>query len=186
MHSQLPQAVRGFTLVEVLVALLLLAVGVLGAAGAQLVAHRTQHHTGLMGSAVQLAGTLAERMRANGGNAGADGENPYLQLQYDAQAEGAPKPPQQLCYAASACSPAQVAAFDAYEVRRALHDNFPGGRVLVCRDAVVWDAGARALAWPCSGGPAAPLVIKLGWLVRGAKPEASPPALAVVVARAMP
>ncbi|PWF47945.1 type IV pilus modification protein PilV [Massilia glaciei] len=154
----------GFTLLEVLIAVLVLAIGVVGASGAHITAMRTRHESALMSEAVQLAVGLAERMRANAPQMRlADGANPYARLQYDAQAEGAPKAPPTLCYGRAVCGSAELAQFDLHELKQILHARFPGGRVLVCRDSKLWDAGAGALAWQCAGGAAAPLVIKLGW-----------------------
>ncbi|MBC7452812.1 MAG: type IV pilus modification protein PilV [Massilia sp.] len=161
--------VGGFTLIEVLVAILVLAIGVLGAAGAQLAALQTRQETGLMSAGVQLAGSLADRMRANVQQVRAgDALNPYLQLNYDALADGPPAPPGALCFAGTDCNSAQMAAFDVYEITQALHAGFPGGRVTVCRDAVIVARGGATLGWPCAGGLDAPIVIKLGWRSRGA------------------
>lgn len=173
--------VDGFTLIEVLVAALVLVVGVLGAAGVQVAALRTRHLTALMSGGVQLAGSLAERMRANSVQMHlSDAANPYLQLRYDA-AEGAPAPPSPTCFDGG-CSSAQLAAFDLYEIKQALYTGFPGARVVVCRDAVVWSGTRRALAWECASAPNAPIVVKLGWRDRRADPAPDPgPALALVV-----
>jgi len=154
----------GFTLIEVLVAVFVLAVGVIGAAGAHMTALRTRHQSSLMSDAVQLASALAEHMRANVAQMrAADAANPYLQLRYDARREGAPPRAAALCYAGANCSSAQLADFELHELKQALHAHFPGGRVAVCRDAQVWDAGRRALTWNCGGASNAPIVIKLGW-----------------------
>ena len=175
----------GFTLIEVLVAVLVLAIGVISAAGAQLSALRTRHGSALMSEGVQLASSLADRMRANPAQMrlGADA-NPYLQWRYDA-ASGAPTAPPLLCYVAGNCSSEQMAHFDLYDIALALHFGFPGGRVAVCRDAALWDAQRRALSWDCAGGAAAPVVIKLGWRARRAdgRPatEGDAPAVAIVV-----
>jgi type IV pilus assembly protein PilV len=48
-----------------------------------------------------------------------------------------------------------------------VHSAFPGGRVLVCRDAAVWDAAADALTWDCAPAAGAPIVVKLGWRAPG-------------------
>jgi len=161
----------GFTLIEVLVAVLVLAIGILGASAAQLAALRTRHQSRLMSDGVQLASTLADSMRANlalAGVAAADGANPYLRLQYDAAADGAP-PPAPQCLPGAACSAVQMAEADIDQVRQALHAGFPGGRIVVCRDSAVWDAGRGALRWACDdgggggSGSGAPIVIKLGW-----------------------
>ena len=177
MHTK---PVGGFTLIEVLVAILVLAIGVLGAARAQLAAMQTRQTTGLMSSGVQLAGALAERMRANTAN-------PYLALNYDALADGPPAPPGTLCFAQVECDSAQMAAFDLYEVAQAVHAGFPGGRVKVCRDAAIATGAGAALAWPCAGGANAPIVIKLGWRIKGdqaSDENTFAPAVAIVAAGA--
>lgn len=174
--------VVGFTLIEVLVAILVLAIGVLGAARAQLAALQTRQATGLTSTAVQLAGSLADRMRANPEQSRGGAPNAYLQLDYDADG-GAPSPPAAMCFAGADCNSAQMAAFDVYEISQALHAGFPGGRVLVCRDAGVVAQGGSALAWPCAGSPNAPIVIKLGWRNKGIESGAEAqfaPAVAIV------
>ena len=143
--------IKGFTLIEVLVAILVLAIGVLGAAGAQLAAMQTRQETGLMSAGVQLAGSLADRMRANAGRPGGDALNPYLQLNYDALA-GAPAPPGMQCFANTDCNSAQMAAFDLFEISQALHAGFPGGRITVCRDAAVVAPGGNRLGLTCAAG----------------------------------
>ena len=178
--------ITGFTLIEVLVAILVLAIGVLGAAGAQLAAMQTRQATGLMSSGVQLAGSLADRMRANGGRAGGDALNPYLRLDYDAQS-GPPAAPGMLCFGQTDCSNEQMAAFDLFEISQALHAGFPGGRITVCRDAAVVAPGGNRLGWTCAAGAGAPIVIKLGWRARSADADAEAqfaPAVAIVAAGA--
>ncbi len=194
-----PRALRsrrcagGFTLVEVLVALLVLAIGIAGAAGAQLAGMRTRHGSSLMAEAVQLASSLADRMRANGDQMRLDdARNPYVSLRYDAALDGAP-PAMVPCYAGTGCGPAEMAAFDLAEVRAALHARFPGGRITVCRDATVWRAADKSLTWDCAATAGAPLVIKLGWRGRraGGADDADAagqfaPTVALIVAGAAP
>ena len=161
--------VGGFSLIEVLVAILVLAIGVLGTAGAQLAALQTRHETALMSTGVQLAGSLADRMRANAGPAaGGAAIDTYLQLDYDALTAGPPALPGALCFAGNDCNSTEMAAFDLYEITQAVHAGFPGGRVTVCHDASVVAQGGKTLAWQCAGGVSAPIVIKLGWRTRGA------------------
>jgi type IV pilus assembly protein PilV len=175
------RGIGGFTLIEVLVAVLVLAVGIVGAAGVQVAALRTRHATGLMSGAVQLAGSLADRMRANAAQAqGGDGANPYLQLRYDAAREGRPSGDGVMCFSGASCSSAQLAVFDLHEVKLAVFNDFPEGRVAVCRDATVW--AGRALAWECAGAGNAPIVIKLGWRDRRAAPDTRiDPSVALIV-----
>ena len=153
----------GFTLLEVLVAVFVLAVGALGAAATQLTALRTRHQSSLMSNGVQLASSLADSMRANiEAMRAADSANPYLQLDYDV-AEGAPPAPGALCFGGAACSAAQLADAELVQFKHALHAGFPGGRVVVCRDSQVWDGARGALRWACAGAGSAPIVIKVGW-----------------------
>lgn len=63
--SQTAASNRGFTLIEVLVSLLLLAVGVLGAAAMQLYALKSDQVAGVHSQAVYLANSIADAMRAN-------------------------------------------------------------------------------------------------------------------------
>lgn len=147
----------GFSLIEVLIAMLVLAVGVLGAAASQAISMRMRHDSDLMASAVRLAATLAERMRANPAAASA-----YL-FEFDAGSGAAPAPPAASCYAGSVCTPAQLAAFDIHDVKQSLATSFPGGRIRVCRDHKAWNATRQALEWDCAGAAGAPTVIKIGW-----------------------
>jgi type IV pilus assembly protein PilV len=153
--------IGGFSLVEVLVALSVLAAGVAGAVAAQGTALRTRRETRLASQAVVLAGSLADAMRANAALFLApDGGNPYLQLDFDAARS---TPPAQAACAQLACSAVEQARTDVAVATYALAAQFPGGRVAVCRDAQVAEG---ALAWDCVGGPGATVVIKIGWAVR--------------------
>jgi type IV pilus assembly protein PilV len=153
----------GFTLLEVLVAVFVLAVGILGAAATQLTALRTRHQSSLMSNGVQLASSLADSMRANREMMrAADSANPYLQLSYDV-ADGAPQAPGASCFPGAGCRAAQLADAELYRFKDALHAGFPGGRALVCRDSQVWNGARGALRWTCGAAAQAPIVIKVGW-----------------------
>lgn len=155
----------GFTLVEVLVAVLVLALGIAGGAAMQLTALRTRHQSALLSQSMQLAAGVADAMRANPAQMRQDdGANPYLSLDYDALAEPDPAPPAMLCYAGNRCDSAALASFDLYDFKQRVRAALPGGRAMICRDSAPWQGGR--LRWSCSGGAAAPLVIKVGWRVR--------------------
>ena len=150
----------GFSLLEVLVALLLLALGIVGSAAMQIVALRVSQQDQLLGQAQHLVNALAERMRANAVLArDMTATNPYL-FDYDAASAAPPAAPPAQCFAA-ACDGLQLAQFDRYEAQWQVFHRFPAGRVLICRDQHPVVAGR--LRWDCAGGTAAPLVIKLGW-----------------------
>jgi type IV pilus assembly protein PilV len=155
---------RGFTLLEILIAVLVLALGILGGVALQLAALRARHQAALLSQATQMATTLAERMRVNPTQA-----DTYLTLNYDAYAEPSPAAPALLCHVAP-CMAAQLALSDLYEAKQQVRLTLPAGRVVICRDAGLWSGGK--LRWTCSGGAAAPTVVKIGW--RGKNPDGSP------------
>ncbi|GJI98796.1 hypothetical protein RugamoR57_55140 [Duganella caerulea] len=156
----------GFTLLEILVAVLLLAFGIVGGVAMQLSALRARHQAALLSQAGYVAAGLAERMRANGAQMHlADGANPYLLLDYDALAEPHPPAPSALCYG-GACDSAQLAMFDLYEAKMQVSQYLPAGRVRVCRD------GGGKTVWACGGGAGAPVVVKIGW--REKNPDGTP------------
>ncbi|SFC53591.1 type IV pilus modification protein PilV [Massilia yuzhufengensis] len=160
---------HGFTLVEVLVALFVLAVGVVGAGATQLTAERTRQQSALISEAAQLAASLAARMQVNPSVSRLpDASNPYLTFSYDA-AGGMPSAPA-LCFGGTSCTPAQLAEFDLYEMRQALHAQFPRGRIEVCRDGSPWDSAVRRYRWSCDGAAGALPVVKLGWQGEGDAP----------------
>lgn len=153
---------QGFTLVEVLVALFVLAVGIVGAGATQLSAERLRQQSALTGDAAQLAATLAARMQVNPAIAGLpDAGNPYLALDYDA-ADGPPADGAG-CFGGAACTPAQLADADLDDIRHTVYTHFPRGRILVCRDGSPWDGATRRYRWRCDGNAGALPVVKLGW-----------------------
>ncbi|WP_137173570.1 type IV pilus modification protein PilV [Massilia sp. HP4] len=163
MQAHRPGIPGGFTMIEVLVALFVLAVGVVGAGAAQLAAQRTRQQAALSSEAALLAASLAARMQANANVAGLpDGANPYLSLDYDALADGPPAAGSP-CFGSGACDPSALAAFDLHETRLAVHRGFPAGRIAVCRDGAPWDESLSRYRWECGGEAGAPVAIKVGW-----------------------
>jgi type IV pilus assembly protein PilV len=164
----------GFTLVEVLVATLVLGLGLLGGVAMQLHALRTRYESAQLSRAVQLAAGMAERIRANAAQASA-----YVGFDYDvatdphaayAPAAGAVASVALAAACAGAsCTPAELAGAELAELQRAVARQFPTGRARICRDAQMWEA--RRLRWDCTGGAGDPLVIKIGW--RGKNPDGS-------------
>jgi type IV pilus assembly protein PilV len=160
----------GFTLVEVLVALFVVAFGVAGAAAVQTGAVRIADEAARLSDGLRLAASLAQRMRANPvAMALPDTANPYLQ--FDADAGAAMQVPAS-CHGHADCDPVQMAGFDLGETAALLAGRFPGARMRVCRDGQPADADGLP-AWTCSGGPGAPVAIKLGWRAKPGEP-ASP------------
>jgi len=150
--------IAGFTMVEVLVAVLLLAVGLVGALAMQAHAMRTRHESALQTEALQAAATLADHIRANAAQSSA-----YLGFEFDA-ADGAEALESSVACTGTPCDPAAIAQQELSEFRRHLAAVLPLARAVICRDAS--NAPGDQLQWPCSDAADAPVVIKIGWRSR--------------------
>lgn len=180
---------RGFSLVEVLISILVLALGVIGAGGMQLTALRTTQQSSFQTIAMQLASEMADKMRSNNGQMKLkEGENPFLGLSYNSAIDEEPGLPGKLCYA-DYCSSGELAEFDIYEWKKKVKTTLPGGRVVVCRDSTPWSEGEKSLIWGCNSGSGnGAVVIKLGWheknpdgtLIKGPAKQ-FPPSVAIAV-----
>lgn len=164
---------HGFSLIEVLVSVFILAVGVIGALGMQLHALRTAQQSSYQTRALHLGTDMADAMRANVEQMRlTDDINPYLQV--DHQSSSASSYASAVtCYGASgSCNTQELAKFDIDQLLQHIDTDFPGGRVRICRDASPWNETAKRFEWDCaitsSALMIAPLVIKIGWQEKNA------------------
>lgn len=159
------RANAGFTMIESLVAVLVLGVGVLGVANLLANSLRFSQQSTYELVASSLANDMAERMRANaervrdGGYRGID---------------TATVTSRGTSLLTNACQGQECALLrerqDIKEWTRRVTASLPGGRGVVCVDANPLAPGARD-AWNCAAstsGARSPLVIKLGWVPRTA------------------
>lgn len=108
----------GFTLIEVLIAMLVLAVGLLGLAGLQATSLKNNLSAYNRGQATQLAYDLADRMRANVADAAS-----YTNITPIGTATV-----QSSCSSVSTtCTPAVMAENDLYQWNLAVTNALPGG-----------------------------------------------------------
>ena len=120
----------GFTLIEVLVAIIVLSVGLLGLAGLQATSMRNNHDAYLTTQATYLANDMADRIRAN--------TNTVALAAYAAGNSGA-------CNTAAGCPPAAMAANDRLDWDTILANFLPAGQGAVARAGnqftitVMWD-----------------------------------------------
>lgn len=141
----------GFTLIEVLVALVVLSIGLLGLAGMQFRGLRSNTDAYYRTQATLLAYEMADRMRAN--LPGVQNGN-YGNITTT-------KPADPNCIA-TGCSAAQMAQYDAFSWLTRLQSALPSGRGTVVAGGngvfaitVMWDeARAGASGESCSGGAA--------------------------------
>ncbi len=146
----------GFTLIEILVAIVVLSIGLLGAVGMQLAALQANKEARHQAVGVRYAQELAEKMRANR-QALADAAYAIDWKSTEGPADFTTDCARRLCGTAS-----EVAHWDLYDLTsRLLQDEgLPKARLVVCRDAHPYDASGIP-QWPCSGNGT--LFIKLGW-----------------------
>ncbi len=138
---------QGTTLVEVLVAVVVVSIGLLGVAALQITALQGANDTQYRSRATDLAASLADRMRAN-----PLADNDYRIAAGGACGGGGPpacamKPDDSSKKDGSAlkCTSAQMATYDLWAIRclNGVEDTLPGGTLAVtCRDADTGDGDA--------------------------------------------
>jgi len=174
----------GFSLVEVLVSVVVLGVGLLGAMSLLLASARTSSEAATFTAAVNLVRDLSEKARMNHAIAQRnDASNGYL---VEGWTEGAAPGSMGLSCIASnvACDAAQLAAWDMREWQLRVAAALPDARASVCFDESPWSDAAGAYTWGCSGTGRS-LVVKLGWTGRGAD-DADKPASPRLVMQMVP
>lgn len=149
---------RGLTLIEVLIALLVLSIGLLGIAGLQLTGLRENQNAQYSTQAIYLANDMADRMRANPAGVAAANYNNIdstSNIDYDTQPT---------CQAT--CNPAEIANIDAYEwlsvnIPTSIPNTLPSGQGLITNNngagtftiTVMWDDDRQGTGTNCNGAP---------------------------------
>lgn len=154
-----PRREAGFTLIEVLVAVLVLSLGVLGAAGMQAVSLKANREARMQEIGTRLAAELGELVRANHVLARAtdSSSNPYL-----IDISSTTPDPDVKCFTSVSCSaPADIARRDVADWTQRAAQLLPGLHAKVCYDAAPFDANGRP-EWACDG-TGDTLHIKIGW-----------------------
>ncbi len=154
MHGSNGAGARGFTLIEVLVATVVLAIGLLGLAGLQPALSRNNQTAYLRSQATHLASAMADRMRANTQGVLAEGYHNKSPTTDDCDDESDDNS------AGKICSPAEMAGYDLADWNAALASQLPDGKGIVCRDSTPDDGTAAS---PACDGAGAVYVIKVWW-----------------------
>lgn len=159
----------GFSLIEVLVAIIILTVGMLGAVGMQATALQSNKETRYQSIAGTLGRELAEKMRGNNAIAikTLAAENPYL---FDVTLTNPPAAPGGMvnCFTSSTgcTSSFDLARWDVFDWQQRVQAALPSPRVRVCFDADPFDSAGKA-RWACApttgGGGSDVAVLKISW-----------------------
>ena len=156
----------GFTLLEVLISIVVIAFGLLGIAGLQAFALQNNQSAGQRMTTTMLANDMVERVWSS---------NPNFRPLYHAPAIASYASPDSSCLSVAGCPPAQLVANDLAEWQARIAASLPGGQGIICRDDSP-DDGDTAAAPQCSGAPTDPFVVKIWWVDdRGTTADAARP-----------
>ena len=147
----------GFTLLEVLVATVVLSVGMLSLAGLQVIGLRTGHSSYLRTQATIQSYDIIDRVRANEG--GVEHYNKPTQA-------GSAGTEDTNCETVNGCDTASMAAHDLFRWNEAIADVLPGGVGVVCIDSTPEDGDLADPACDNLGGgnsATATYAIKIWW-----------------------
>lgn len=139
---------RGFTLLEIMVALLVLSFGLLGLAGLQAASIGSNHSAYLRSQATQLAYDMTDRMRAN-------------MTAVDVKDYHNPSPTKTLACESAGCSAQAMAQHDVFRWNEDIARLLPGGSGVVCIDSTPLTGSAVAVG--CDGN-GLQYVVKVWWL----------------------
>lgn len=164
----------GYSLMEVLVALLVLSAGVIGAVSLQLASWQLAQQSAFHTAAHQLASEMAEWLRIYRGNL-----PPRLHtLEIDDEGVGAEEAVH--CYGTS-CTPDQLVIFMVADWQARLKAALPDVQARICRDADPWDSTASAYRWDCTESDSeVPLVIKIAWMDKQALKKPAMPITVII------
>lgn len=163
----------GFTLIEVMVAIVILSFGLLGVAGLMVLGIQNTYSSQQRSAATQLAYDMIDRMRSN--RTGVDLATAGVGGNYDrpianVTTSGGPYVvPQSACVnntgiTTGTCSPGNMADEDAFEWQQAIRERLGGGVAVICRDSGTADGSydGTTITHACvSSGPI--YAIKIYW-----------------------
>ena len=158
----MPHRSSGFTMIEVLVAMLVIGTGALAMVMLQLHALRSSRDNSLQARAAAMAGELAE-LRAAYHAVATGGADPYL-FAFDA---GKISPSSIAACSSSPCDATGFANAAIADWSARLARDFPAARAIVCRDS----SAGKQPAWRCDDSPTSPVMVKLGWRRADSAPD---------------
>lgn len=177
------RGVRGFSMVEVLIAIVVLSFGLLGMVGLQAFSIQANRDARLQSVAVDLARELAEMMRGNKqvGVQTSAASNPYLVSLTSPLTLSSPSYCLKVSNAATGCGDTSVTAnavtlaqSQMTEWLARVDSQLPGARVVICFDSAPYDTTTGLPVWACTGTSSniGTIVVKMGW-TRGSTDRSS-------------
>jgi len=145
----------GFTLLEVLISIVIIAFGLLGIAGLQAFALKNNYSASMRLTATALAADMVDRMKTNIAGVGSGAYNAPTAAPYSPANKVA------ACLS-TGCTSAQMAANDLAEWGERVAAALPGGSAVVCLDSTPVDGTAPGNA-QCDDSGFVGYVIKIWW-----------------------
>jgi type IV pilus assembly protein PilV len=153
--SNLSRLNSGMTLIEVLIATVVLAIGLLGVAAFQVSALQGASNAQFQSKATDITSALVDRIRANL-------EGDAIDAYVTAAATCADTTPATICSmdaddvtnTANDCSPTQMAAYDLWHIRCRSENTLPGGQITVVQNVAACPGCCSALT---------PMEITVSW-----------------------
>lgn len=153
----------GMTLIEVLIAAVVLAIGLLGVAALQVSALQGAGNAQFRSKATDLTSSMVDRIRANL-------EGDAIDAYVTAAATCASTTPNSICSmdaddttnSANECSPTDMAAFDLWQIRCRVEDTLPGGQISIAQLVANCPGCCSALT---------PMEITVSWQTQNADPN---------------
>lgn len=160
-------AQSGFSLIEVLVAIIILSIGMLGAVGMQAAAMQSNKETRNQSVATSFARELADKMRGNHTVAikSAAADNPYLIAETTLTGTAVFEAPTENCFTTACSSAAAVASWDMADWKNRVQNALPDPKIRVCFDKAPFAADGMA-QWACTDDGDI-TVLKMAWTSTG-------------------
>ena len=161
----------GFSLIEVLISMLILAFGVMSMGGLQLASMRSAQSSGSFSTAATLAKDYTEMMRSNSSvsniTSTVAGVNPYL---FDSSSTPTFTATPAVNCKTTVCTPANVSVLHVADWAERVAAQLPAGRAVVCRDPAPRNSDGT-YRWGCGANNGTAVTIKIGWIDRRDKEE---------------
>jgi type IV pilus assembly protein PilV len=172
------QLARGFSLIEVMVSIVILAFGVISMGGLQLASLRSAQSSTNFSIAATLSRDYSEMMRSNftvsNNTSTVAGVNPYL---FDTSVTSTYTVSPAVDCKTTVCSAAQMGTLHIADWAERVQAQLPGARAVVCRDSTPRNADG-SYKWACDNAGTA-VSIKIGWIDKRDKEERGTTTVAV-------
>ena len=153
----------GFSLIEVLISIVILSIGMLGAAGMQAAAMQSNKETRNQSVAASFARELADKMRGNHRVAikSAAADNPYLIAETALTGTASFVAPTENCFTTACSSAAAVATWDMADWKNRVQNALPDPKIKICFDKTPFADDGTA-QWACTNDGDI-TVLKMAW-----------------------